>query len=96
MGGKYRTTEERVKLYDEVMNLRAQGLGYKRITKIIKEKYGVSLNPGMICNWVKGRYHPLRRCNKLVMGPMLAYAVVDGSAMERLLAMRIMINIMLA
>lgn len=75
MGGKYRTTEERVKLYDEVMKLRAQGLGYKRITKIIKEKYGVSLNPGMICNWVKGRYHPLRRCNKLVMGPMLAYAV---------------------
>jgi len=76
MVGKYRGLEERLRLYDEVMRLRRLGLGYKRIAKAIKEKHGISLNPGMICNWVKGRYHPLGgRCNKLVMGPWLAYAL---------------------
>ena len=67
--------EERLRLYNEVMRLRKQGLGYKRIAKAIEEEYGVSLNPGVICNWVKGRYHPLRRCNKLVEGPGLAYVI---------------------
>jgi len=76
MGRKYRGLEERLRLYDEVMRLRKQGLGCKRIAKAIKEKHGISLNPGMICNWVKGRHHPLgRRCNKLVVGPGLAYAL---------------------
>ena len=87
MVGKYRGLEERLRLYDEVMRLRRLGLGYKRIAKAIKERHGVSLNPGMICSWVKGRYHPLgRRCNKLVVGPGLAYALGgwlgDGSLNE--------------
>jgi len=76
MGRKYKSLEERLRLYDEVMRLRSCGLGYKRIAKAIEEKYGVSLNPGTICKWVKGRYHPLgRRCNKLVEGSGLAYAI---------------------
>ncbi|MHA1632645.1 MAG: LAGLIDADG family homing endonuclease [Candidatus Freyarchaeota archaeon] len=75
MRRKCRSLEERVRLYDEVMRLRRLGLGYKRIARAIEEKYGVSLNPGMICNWVKGRHHPLRRCNEIVEGPGLAYAV---------------------
>ncbi len=75
MAKRYRRLEERLRLYDEVMRLRRLGLGYKRIAKAIEEKYGVSLNPGMICKWVKGRYHPLGRCNKIVEGPGLAYAV---------------------
>ena len=29
----------------------------------------------MICNWVKGRYHPLGRCNRMVEGPGLAYVI---------------------
>ena len=75
MGRKHRSLEERLRLYDEVMKLRRQGLGYKRIAKIIKEEHDVPLNPGMICNWVRGRYHPLRRCNKIIEGPGLAYAI---------------------
>ena len=66
---------ERLRLYDEALRLRRLGLGYKRIAKAIKEGHGVSLSPGMICNWVKGRYHPLGRCNKIVKGLGLAYAV---------------------
>ena len=72
---KHGDLEERLRLYEEVMRLREQGLGYKRIAKAIEEKYGVSLSPSTIRNWAKGRCHPLGRCNKLVEGPGLAYAV---------------------
>jgi len=72
---KYRSLEERLRFYEEVMKLRGLGLSYKRIAKIIEERYGVPLNPGMICNWVKGRYHPLERCNRIVEGSGLAYVV---------------------
>jgi len=72
---KCRGLEERLRLYDEVIRLRRLGLGYKRIARVIKERYGVSLNPGMICNWVNGRHHPVRRCNMLVEGPGLAYVI---------------------
>ena len=75
MRRKHRSLGERLRLYEEVMRLRRLGLGYKRIAKAIEEKYGVSLNPGMIRNWVKGRYHPLGRCNKIIEEPGLAYAV---------------------
>jgi intein-encoded DNA endonuclease-like protein len=47
---RYRSLGERLMLYEEVMGLRGLGLCYKRIARIIEEKYGVSLNPGMICN----------------------------------------------
>jgi len=50
---RYRSLEERLRLYDEVMRLKGLGLGYKRIARIIEEMYGVRLNPGMICNWVR-------------------------------------------
>jgi len=83
---RYRSLEERLRLYDEVMRLKGLGLGYKRIARIIEEMYGVRLNPGMICNWVRGRYHPLERCNRLVEGPRLAYVIGgwlgDGSLSE--------------
>ena len=75
MAMRYRGLEERLGLYDEVMRLKRLGLGYRRIARIIDEMYGVSLSPGMICNWVKGRYHPLGRCNRMVEGPGLAYVV---------------------
>jgi len=73
---QYRDLKKRLQLYAEVMRLRRSGFGYKQISKIIKEKHGISLNPGMICNWIKGRYHPLgRRCNKLIKGAELAYVI---------------------
>jgi len=75
MGRKYRSLEERLRLYEEVMRLRRLGLGYKRIAKVIKEEHGVSLSSGMISNWINGNCHPLGRCNKIVEGPGLAYAV---------------------
>ncbi|MCF3653768.1 MAG: hypothetical protein L2C94_006375 [Aigarchaeota archaeon] len=72
---RYRGLEERFRLYDEVMRLRELGLGYNQIARVIEERYGVSLSTGMICNWVRGRYHPLERCNRIVGGPGLAYVI---------------------
>ena len=66
---------ERLRLYDEALRLRRGGLGYKRISKVLRVKYDTSLNPGAICNWVKGRHHPLRRCNGIIEGPELAYVI---------------------
>jgi len=54
---------------------RGLGLGYKRVARIIWEKYGVRLNPGMIYKWISGGRHPLGRCNRIVEGPGLAYVV---------------------
>ena len=66
---------ERLRIYDEVIRLRRAGLGYGRISKVLEAKYDISLNPGAICNWVRGRHNPLRRCNKIVEGPELAYVI---------------------
>jgi len=86
MRGKCRSVRERLRLYNEVTRLRKLGLGYKRIARIIEERYSVRLNPSMICNWVRGRYHPLGRCNRIVEGPGLAYVIGgwlgDGSLNE--------------
>lgn len=80
---KCRRLEERLKLYDEVMKLRRLGLDCKQIAKSIKENYGISMRLNTIRDWIKSRYHPLGRCNKIVEGPGLAYVMSawlgDGS-----------------
>jgi len=78
------------------MRLRRLGLGYKRIARIIEERYGVSLNPGMICNWVRGRYHPLGRCNRIVEGLGWYMLSVGGLVTESLPSTGGTINIMLS
>jgi len=75
MKRKYRGLRERLLLYEEVLRLRRRGLGYKRISKTLEGAYGIRLNPGMICNWIRGRHNPLGKCNKLVQSPELAYVV---------------------
>ena len=72
---EYRSLMERLRIYDEVIRLRRAGLGYRRISKVLEAKYGISMNPGAICNWVRGRHNPLRRCNNIVEGPELAYVI---------------------
>ena len=72
---KCRSLEERFRLYEEVMRLRGLGLGYKRMARIIEERYGVRLNPSTICKWINGKQHPLGNCNKILEGPGLAYVI---------------------
>jgi len=75
MRRKHRSLEERLRLYEEVMKLRRLGLGYERIAKAIKEKYGVWLSPAMIGKWITGKHHSLGSCNKLVVAAELAYVI---------------------
>ena len=49
---EYRSLMERLRIYDEVIRLRRAGLGYRRISKVLEAKYGISMNPGAICNWI--------------------------------------------
>ena len=72
---EYRSLVERLRIYDEVVRLRRAGLGYRRISKVLEAKHGISMNPRAICNWIRGRYNPLRRCNKIVEDPELAYVI---------------------
>lgn len=57
--GSYRPRELRIKIYREILQLRERGLGYKRIRKIIEEKYGERLSLATICEWVGGIHSPL-------------------------------------
>ena len=66
---------ERVKLYNLAMRLRDRGLGYKRIAKRIEGEYGIRMNIWTVKNWTTRGDHPLGRCNKIVEGPELAYAL---------------------
>jgi len=75
MGRKYRVIEERLRLYNEVIRLGNLGLSDRQIARIIKERYGISLDRGSIFRWIKGKCHPLGNCNRLVVGPGLAYVI---------------------
>lgn len=59
LGGGYRPRELRIRLYGEVLKLREQGLGYKRIQGLIERKYGERLSLAVISHWVRGIHSPL-------------------------------------
>ncbi|MEM4527173.1 MAG: LAGLIDADG family homing endonuclease, partial [Nitrososphaerota archaeon] len=56
--GRYLPRELRIKLYQKVLELRRQGLGYKRIKKKIKELYDVSLSTSTINYWCRNICSP--------------------------------------
>ena len=66
--------EERLRIYEETMNLRKKGLTCKEIQRIIKEKYNVQIGLWKISEWVHG-VHPFGRYNRIVEGSGLAYVI---------------------
>ncbi len=60
--GKYLHRELRIKLYQKVLELRKQGLGYKRIKKKIEELYDVSLSKSTISDWCRNIHSPFNGC----------------------------------
>jgi len=54
--------ELRVKLYQKVLELRREALGYKRIKKKIKELYNVSLSISTISRWCRNICSPYNGC----------------------------------
>jgi len=83
--GAYRSLnmDERLQIYYEVLDLRRKGISYRRIQEIIMNKYDVCLNISTMVRWMNGKRHPLRKYNKLIAGPELAYTISawigDGS-----------------
>jgi len=75
--------DQKLQIYEEVLDLRKRGHGYRRIQKIVKDKHHIKLNTLTIVRWIRGKSHPLGKYNRLIVSPELAYAVSawigDGS-----------------
>jgi intein-encoded DNA endonuclease-like protein len=66
---KYRSIWRRLTQFERVVQLRNAGMGYGTIAR----KVGVS--KGEVVNWATGRYSPLRRHVRPIVGPQLAYGI---------------------
>jgi len=67
--------EEKLQIYNEVLELWKKDLNYKQIRKIIEKRYNVELSKPTVVRWIRGKQHPLGRYNKLIEGAKLAYAI---------------------
>ena len=74
---RYRTIDERRKLYDLVVELRSRDLGYNQIVNAILERNGVRLGKSQISDWVTGKHYPPGSAYDFVPvpAPELAYVI---------------------
>ncbi|GEM_PF-1419437 len=59
-GGRRIPHDLRVELYYFVRELNKNGIGYRRIQRIVKERYGVWISRSNISYWVRGLHSPLK------------------------------------
>ncbi len=87
--GEYLPRDLRIEIYHRVLELRGQGLGHRRIGRMVEEIYGIRLNPATICHWCRGIHNPLNGCRIpsikfLKPSPELSYVIGvvagDGTA----------------
>ncbi|HIE23845.1 MAG TPA: hypothetical protein EYP68_06415 [Candidatus Korarchaeota archaeon] len=57
-GGRRIPHDLRVELYHFVMDLHERGIGYRRIQRIVEERYGVWISRSNISCWVRGLHSP--------------------------------------
>jgi len=69
--------EIRSKMYEDVIELRKQGLSHRQIRKEICKKYGKQISLAQIYFWINKKHHPLGRINKFndKPSPELAYVI---------------------
>ncbi len=88
-GRHHRPLKLRIKLYKKVLELRKQGLRYKKIRSRVEEIYGIRLSLAMISYWCRRIHSPLGgmripTVDSLKPSPELAYVIDvvagDGSA----------------
>jgi intein-encoded DNA endonuclease-like protein len=74
---KYLPLEMRMKMYEDVVELRRRELSYSQIQKILYEKYGKQISLSSIGYWVNERHYPLGKINKFngEPSPELAYII---------------------
>lgn len=63
------------KIYEEAIILHNEGLGGRRISRIIEEKYGIKLHWTTINEWLYKARHPLGSYKKFKICPELAYVI---------------------
>jgi intein-encoded DNA endonuclease-like protein len=76
-GRKYLPLEMRMKMYEDVVKLRRQGLKTSEILRRIHEKYKEQISRRNLYDWINGRCHPLGRVNKFngKPSPKLTYII---------------------
>jgi len=73
--GKYAALPERILAYYDALKLRQMKWSYKRIAKELRDVYSIRVSPGQVCNWIKTRHNPLRRCGQINNCPELGYVI---------------------
>jgi intein-encoded DNA endonuclease-like protein len=74
---KYLPLEMRMKMYEDVIELRKQGLKHEEIQRRIYKKYGMRLPQPTISVWINGKHNPYEKINKFneKPSPELAYII---------------------
>ncbi|MEM3406147.1 MAG: LAGLIDADG family homing endonuclease [Nitrososphaerota archaeon] len=75
---RYLPLEIRIKMYEEVHELRKKGLTYKEVQERIYEKYGRRLSIAIIGFWINKKKHPLGRVNKFDENPSPEFTYIIG------------------
>jgi hypothetical protein len=79
---KYLPLEIRIKMYDDVIELRKQGLKHKEIQRRIYEKYKKRLPIPTIFCWANKKHHPFGKVNKFDGKPSLELEYVIGTILS--------------
>ncbi|MEM2928905.1 MAG: LAGLIDADG family homing endonuclease [Nitrososphaerota archaeon] len=79
---KYLPLEMRMKMYNDVIELRNQGLSYKEIQRKIYEKYGMRLSKPLIHYWIHKKHSPFGKLNKFDEKPSSELAYVIGTILS--------------
>jgi intein-encoded DNA endonuclease-like protein len=69
----------RMKMYEDVIELRKQGLIHEKIRKIIYKKYGKQISLSTISFWINGKKHPLGNVNKFDEKPSPELEYIIGA-----------------
>lgn len=84
----YLPLEQRIRIYNDVLRLRIQGLSYNRIIERIHHVFEVRLNESQVSYWVRGIRSPLGRVISFDANPtpelaaVIAAILSDGSKFE--------------
>ncbi|MEM1575497.1 MAG: LAGLIDADG family homing endonuclease [Nitrososphaerota archaeon] len=76
---RYLPLEIRATMYDDVIELKKQGLSYTQIQRKIYEKCEIRLPRSTISDWVNRKRHPLGKVNKFDGKPSLELAYAIGT-----------------
>jgi intein-encoded DNA endonuclease-like protein len=75
---KYLPLEMRMKMYDDVIELRRQGLKLSEIQRRIYEKYKKQLPMSTLHDWINGKHEPLGKVNKFDEKPSPKLSYING------------------